>query len=273
MAARGRLAAQTEGAIERPRAGAGTGRSLGGAQVLVDERVGAVTDTGGSYRVRAVRTGWHRVAARLIGYRGIVLDSVFVRGGRHRHGRLRARGQRRRAGAARGDRARWTSCSIRWPRAPSRRSPRRTCATCPVSSLDEAIALSAGASDRAIGAAGSARSRSFSTAWASRTSSTPRNGGLGLPIPPDMLGEASLVTNGFSARYGQALSGLVNVVTRDPGETWEGRAAIETDRPFGGGAGPRPRSRCVLRGRRPAGRAASAWWPRSTSPAGWTTIR
>ena len=50
-----------------------------------------------------------------------------------------------------------------------------------------------------------------------------------------MLSEASLVTNGFSARFGQALSGLVNVVTREPGEAWEGRVAYEGDRPFGGG--------------------------------------
>ena len=47
----------------------GTHRSLGAVQVLVDDRVGAVTDTTGRYRVRAVRTGWHRVAARLIGFR------------------------------------------------------------------------------------------------------------------------------------------------------------------------------------------------------------
>ena len=31
--------------------------------------------------MRAVRSGWHRVAARLIGYRGVVLDSVFVPAG------------------------------------------------------------------------------------------------------------------------------------------------------------------------------------------------
>ena len=43
------------------------------------------------------------------------------------------------------------------------------------------------------------------------------------------------MTNGFSARFGQALSGLVNVVTREPGEAWEGRVAYEGDRPFGGG--------------------------------------
>ena len=54
---------------------------LPSVEVLVDDRIGAVTDTGGRYRVRAVRSGWHRVAARLIGYRGVVLDSVFVPAG------------------------------------------------------------------------------------------------------------------------------------------------------------------------------------------------
>jgi hypothetical protein len=60
------------------------------------------------------------------------------------------------------------------------------------------------------------------------------NGSLGIRIPPDALSEASLITNGFSARYGQALSGLVNVVTREPGSSWEGRLGYESDRPFGG---------------------------------------
>src|SRR5882672_1696625 len=77
----GELAAQSEGAIGGRVSESGSGRSLAGAQVVVDERVGAVSDTAGQYRVRAVRTGWHRVAARLIGFRGVVLDSVFVRAG------------------------------------------------------------------------------------------------------------------------------------------------------------------------------------------------
>ena len=125
----GGLAAQAEGAIEGRVQEAGTGRSLGAAQVLVDERVGAVTDTSGQYRVRAVRTGWHRVAARLIGYRSVVLDSVFVRAG----ATIRADFALR---PARWSWRRWwsprrsTRCSIRSPRAPSRRSPPRTCATC-----------------------------------------------------------------------------------------------------------------------------------------------
>jgi len=75
------LAAQTEGAVSGTVRESGTRRPLLGAQVLVDDRIGAVTDSLGLYRVRAVRTGWHRVAARLIGFRGVVLDSVFVRAG------------------------------------------------------------------------------------------------------------------------------------------------------------------------------------------------
>ena len=47
-----------------------------------------------------------------------------------------------------------------------------------------------------------------------------------------MLTEASLTTSGFSARYGQTISGLVNVVTKDGGDRWRGRTAYETDRPF-----------------------------------------
>ncbi len=75
------VAAQAEGAVAGQIRHAESGAGLAGAQVLVDNRIGAVSDTAGRYRARAVRTGWHRVAARLIGYRGVVLDSVFVPAG------------------------------------------------------------------------------------------------------------------------------------------------------------------------------------------------
>ena len=63
----------------------------------------------------------------------------------------------------------------------------------------------------------------------------PVTGPLGVRLPPDILQEASLTTNAFSARYGQALSGLINVVTKDGGEEMRGRVAYETDRPLWGG--------------------------------------
>ena len=104
----------------------------------------------------------------------------------------------------------------------------------PVSSLEEAIALSAGTVGQSYRGGRIGEESFILDGLGVKNQLDAASGGLGLRIPPDLLGEASLVTNGFSARYGQALSGLVNVVTRDPGDAWEGRAAIETDRPFGG---------------------------------------
>jgi hypothetical protein len=75
------VAAQAEGALAGQVRQAESRVGLPAVEVLVDGRIGAVTDTAGRYRARAVRTGWHRVAARLIGYRGVVLDSVFVPAG------------------------------------------------------------------------------------------------------------------------------------------------------------------------------------------------
>jgi outer membrane receptor protein involved in Fe transport len=228
------LAAQTEGAVSGTVREAGTKRPLLGAQVLVDDRIGAVTDSLGLYRVRAVRTGWHRVAARLIGFRGVVLDSVFVRAG----------------ATVTADFSLEASAvelaplvvtapvdELLDPLATS--SEQKISAAdlrdLPVSSLEEAIALSAGAVGQSYRGGRIGEESFILDGLGVKNQLDAASGGLGLRIPPDMLGEASLVTNGFSARYGQALSGLVNVVTLDPGERWEGRSAIETDRPFGGG--------------------------------------
>ena len=46
---------------------------------------------------------------------------------------------------------------------------------------------------------------------------------------------APTTSNAFSARYGQAVSGLINVVTRDPADQWQSRFAYETDRPLWNG--------------------------------------
>src|SRR4051794_34079481 len=75
------LLAQAEGAITGRTSLSGTDRGLPGVEILVDGRGGAVSDSAGAFRVRSVRAGWHQVSARLIGYRGVVLDSVQVPGG------------------------------------------------------------------------------------------------------------------------------------------------------------------------------------------------
>jgi hypothetical protein len=229
------LSAQTEGAIGGRVSEATTGKGLVQAQILVDDRVRTLADTGGYYRVRGVRSGWHRVAARLIGYRSLVRDSVFVRAG--------------------------STVTVDFPldANPLQLSPLVVSAPVdpvldplatateqkitssdlrqlPVSSLEEALALSAGSVGTSYRGGRLGEESFILDGLGVKNQLNASEGGLGLVIPPDVLSEASLVTNGFSARYGQALSGLVNVVTKDPADSWNGRLAYETDRPLSGSA-------------------------------------
>lgn len=227
------LAAQSEGAIAGRVQTSEGGRPLGGAQVLLDGHLSAVTDTAGMYRIRAVRTGWHRVAARLIGFRSVVLDSVLVRAGA-----TVTAGFELTPSAVELEPVVVTAPvdELLDPLATSteQKITARDLRDLPVSSLEEAIALSAGTVGRSYRGGRLGEESFILDGLGVKNQLDAATGGLGLRLPPDLLGEASLITNGFSARYGQALSGLVNVVTRDPGDTWEGRAAVETDRPFGG---------------------------------------
>jgi hypothetical protein len=225
--------AQTEGAIAGRVLDARSGGGLPQAQVLLDDRLRAITDTAGVYRARGIRSGWHRVSARLIGYRSLVQDSVFVR-----------------AGVT-------TMLDFSLETNPLELAPLVVTAPVdpvldplatateqkitaedlrelPVSSLEEAIALSAGSVGQSYRGGRLGEESFILDGLGVKNQLDAANGGLGLRIPPDVLSEASLVTNGFSARYGQALSGMVNVVTKEPGESWEGRIGYETDRPFGG---------------------------------------
>ena len=227
------LAAQSEGAVAGRVRESGSGRSLADVQVLVDGRVGSVTDTAGEYRVRAIHTGWHRVAARLIGFRGVVLDSVFVRSG----ATVTANFELEPSAVELAPLVVTAPVDeLLDPLATSteQKITAEDLRDLPVSSLEEAVALSAGAVGQSYRGGRLGEESFILDGLGVKNQLDAATGGLGLRIPPDLLGEASLVTNGFSARYGQALSGLVNVVTRDPGDAWEGRAAIETDRPFGG---------------------------------------
>ncbi len=173
------------------------------------------------------------MAARLIGYRGVVFDSVFVPAGST------------------------VAVDFELEQNPLELEPvvvtapydlvldplatsteqRITAADLrdlPISSLEEALALSAGSVGTSYRGGRLGQESFILDGLGIKNQLDAATGGLGLQLPPDILSEASLVTNGFSARYGQALSGLVNVVTREPSEDWEGRVAYEGDRPFGG---------------------------------------
>ncbi|MGH7580139.1 MAG: TonB-dependent receptor [Gemmatimonadales bacterium] len=234
LAAATPLHGQAEGAIAGVARQAESRAELGGVEVLVDDRVGAVSDTAGRYRVRAVRTGWHRVTARLIGYRGVVLDSVFVPAGATVtvDFDLESNPQELQPLVVT---APYDAVLDPLATSTEQKISAEDLRDLPISSLEEALALSAGSVGTSYRGGRIGQESFILDGLGVKNQLDASSGGLGLQIPPDLLSEASLVTNGFSARFGQALSGLVNVVTREPGETWEGRVAYEGDRPFGGG--------------------------------------
>lgn len=56
--------------------------------------------------------------------------------------------------------------------------------------------------------------------------------GLGLDMGVLSIQELALISNGFSAEYGQALSGVVNLVTKEGGTSHEGAVRATTDAPM-----------------------------------------
>jgi hypothetical protein len=233
LAGAGRAAAQTSGGLAGRITDARTETPLAGARVVVlNAQRESVSDTAGLYRIRDVRAGWHRVRVLRIGYRPVGHDSVLVRAGEVTTldvALTPARGLDTLAAIditapqdvvldplATETRQRITAEDLR---------------QLPVSSLEEALALSAGAVGESYRGGRLGQQSFILDGLGVKNQLDASTGGLGIRIPPDMLTEAGLVTNGFSARYGQALSGMVNVVTRDGADRFVGRVAYETDRP------------------------------------------
>jgi outer membrane receptor protein involved in Fe transport len=226
--------AQTGGSITghvRQRAG---GQPLSGAEIGLDARWVARTDSTGFYRLREVRSGWHLVSVRAIGFDTVRRDSVLVRAGQVSIVNFTIDVytiDRPIVVEAYAD-------SILDPSmvATVQRLTGDELRRFPVTTLDEAVSLSAGAVGESYRGGRLGQQAFVLDGLGVKNQLDASTGPLGVRIPPDLLTEAALATNGFSARYGQAISGLVNVVTKDGGDRWTGRAAFESDRLLRGSA-------------------------------------
>ncbi len=226
------LGAQASGALSGHVRDAATGRGIANAIVTVENgRRGATTDTSGAFRLREIRSGTYHVDVRSIGYRPFSRDSVSVLAGQTTVLDV----------VLQADAVQLAPVVIASKDPvldPMATATEQTITAAdlrqlPVSSLEEAVALSAGAVGESYRGGRLGQESFIIDGLGVKNQLDASTGSLGLRIPPDILTEASLVTNGFSARYGQALSGMINVVTKDGGNRWGGRAAYETDRPFG----------------------------------------
>src|SRR5260221_3839220 len=227
-------AAQTNGSITGHVRQREAGTPIPGAQIGLDGRWLALSDSAGFYRIREVRSGWHLVTVRAIGFETVQRDSVLVRAGQVSLVNFSV-------DVYTIDRAIIVEAFADWILDPAlvatvQRISGDELRHFPVTTLDEAVALSAGAVGESYRGGRLGQQAFVLDGLGVKNQLDASTGPLGVRIPPDMLTEASLVANGFSARYGQALSGLINVVTRDGGDRWTGRAAYESDRPLWGSA-------------------------------------
>lgn len=230
------LAAQNTGGLVGRVTDASNSQPLVGVDVRLGiNQLSARTDRNGEYRFRGVQAGRHTLTVTWPGYRPATRDSVFIRAGEivRADVRLAPLAVQLQDMVAVG-----VQDPVLDPLATQtiQRITEEDLRRMPVSSLEDAIAMQAGVVGESFRGGRAGQQSFILDGLGVKNQLDASTNGFGLRIPPDLITEAQLITNGFSAKYGQALSGLVNVTTRDGGDTWRGRLAYETDRPMSGSA-------------------------------------
>ena len=210
-----RLGAQDTGGIAGQVRDSVSGRVLPGVAVSADGARAARTAGDGRYRLAALAPGWHRVMVTATGFEAAVRESVLVQAVQTSTLDFLLRPLAVRLAPVTVS-AQHDSVLDPTAAATAQQVTPAELRRLQVSSMDEAIALSAGAVGQSY-RGGRLGEQSFTLdGLGLKNQLDASTGDLGIRIPPDIIENASLVTDAFSARFGQAISGLVNVVTRAP---------------------------------------------------------
>ncbi len=247
------LTAQSTGGLIGRVVDATNEHSVRGVQIRLDAgRYITTTDSAGDYRIRGIPVGVHRLDVTLPGYRPERRDGIEVRSGEFTRADVRLAPLAVHLADLR-------AVGVQDPvldplaTATEQRITADQLRRLPVTNLQDAIAMQAGVVGESFRGGRPGEQAFVLDGFGIKNQlDASTNGSAAIQIPPDLITGASLITNGFSARYGQAISGVVDVTTRDGGDTWRGRAAYETDRPLSGG-GDHGIDRVVLQADGPIG--------------------
>jgi len=228
----GRVEAQTTGFVRGQVTDVLNGAPIAGAEVVVgDGPARARTDAEGRYLIRGVRPGVHELTARAVGFRSLTREGIVVSGGRIAVVDFAMRPE---AIALPGVEVEAQRDQLLDPRQPQviQHIGADELQRLPVTTLEEAVELQAGVVQGSFRGGRLGQDALVIDGLGVKNQLDPSSGRLGLRIPTAALEEAALVTNAFSAQYGQALSGVITTVTRDGGDRLEGRLTVESDRPL-----------------------------------------
>lgn len=231
------VAAQGVGGLNGKVVDATDDRPVAGAEVRVDAgRYLARTDSLGEYRLRGIPVGLHEIFVTKPGYRPERRAGVVIQAGLLTRADVRL-------GPVAVQLAELRAVGIQDPvldplaTATEQRITAEQIRRLPITTLQDAIALQAGVVGESFrGGRPGEQAYVLDGFGIKNQLDASTNGNSAIQIPPDLITSVTLATNGFSARYGQAISGVVDVTTRDGGDAWRGRVAYENDRPLSGGA-------------------------------------
>lgn len=230
LVAPGTADAQTTGRISGRVQDASTGQPLAGASVRIEAQgLEAVTTDQGRFVLAGLPAGEVDVAVDLLGYQSLRLEGVTVRAGRAAELAIALDP---------------TSLELeplvvdaeRIPLIEPEVAQTREVITgevlreLPVTRVGEAVELSTGVSDGHFRGGQVGQEAYVIDGFAVKNQVESTTGGASIELAPTSLQELEVVTGGFSAEYGSALSGVVSYVTRRGSEDrWEGAMSLRSD--------------------------------------------
>ena len=224
------LAGQTSGQLLGRVISAETGEPLAGVAVQVlDTRARGLSAEDGRFLVVAVPAGERTVRFELFGHRPLELEGVAVRAGRPTQLAVQLSPA---PIALPGVRVEAERVQLIEPNVSTTRDivVQRELRALPIDRMQDAIELTPGVSSGHFRGGRLGQEVHVVDGLEVKNQLESSTYGLALELSPSSLEEVEVVTGGFGAQYGSALSGVVSYGTRRGSrDRWEGRAGVSTD--------------------------------------------
>lgn len=211
-----------------------TGETLVGADVIVEgTELGAATDENGEYTVLYVPVGTYRVVSSYISYDPYTFTNVIVNADQTTllNFRLRPTVIEVQGITAVAERPMVVISQTQTGRAVTSQEINRL----PVTTINQVISLQAGVSQSILGThLRGGRTEEVTYYVDGIAAKVPNFGWQAAFVPTVSVEEVSIVSGGFDAEYGDALSGVVNIFTKEGGTRHTGNIRWLTDEMFSG---------------------------------------
>jgi len=207
---------------------ASTGEPLFGANiVLKGTQMGAATDLNGNYAILNVSPGPYTIVVSMVGYQSVQFENVQVKVDltTSLDVSLKETAVETEAIIVIAER----SLVIKDNTGSLSSTTAEQIENLPVNSVQDILRLSAGVIEEA-GRLSIRGGRTSEVAyWVNGISTTDvYNGSVGLTVENSAVQELQVISGTFNAEYGQAMSGIVNIITKQGGKDYKGQISVYT---------------------------------------------